>query len=240
MSTSIIHQQSTRVDSDRYPSARTFEHSPPPSRNRSAAARVGGLRHDRVALTLAWADSRERQQVIDMAHSEGRQTMNLRTMPGARLVVLRRTNGGFAGWAGVDADSDPARPEVFSQFVYPEFRGVGLGRLLEHFWWAYLASRGCSTAYMRMELASNRSLFEHRVDSGYCRQVTERQLGARFVSACRDCELFGNACRRQAYLAVDVRRALAAVTRARGELDIHALPSRIDIDSAASQSGATR
>jgi hypothetical protein len=28
--------------------------------------------------------------------------------------------------------SDPERPELFSQFVYPEFRGVGLGALLEH------------------------------------------------------------------------------------------------------------
>lgn len=177
-----------------------------------------------LQLTLAWADARERECVVGLAASEGRQTMNLRTMPGAELVVLRRPGGGFAGWAGMDVGSDPEHPELFSQFVYPEFRGLGLGALLEHVWWAYLASRGCSTGYMRMELDSNRTLFEHRLGSGHYREVSRRELGLRFVRACRNCELFGTACHRQAYLAVDVEQALAASTRARGRLDIGSLP----------------
>jgi ribosomal protein S18 acetylase RimI-like enzyme len=181
----------------------------------------------REALTLAWADDCEKQQVIRLAAIEARQTMNLRTMPGARLVVLRRPHGGFAGWAGVDADSDPERPELFSQYVYPRYRGQGLGALLEHVWWAYLDLRGCATAYMRMELDSNNELVERRCASGYYRKMSPQDLGRKFVRACRNCELFGNPCRRQVFLGVDVKMALAASLRARGPIDIDALPIRI-------------
>jgi ribosomal protein S18 acetylase RimI-like enzyme len=179
------------------------------------------------ALTLAWADACEKQQVISLAAIEARQTMNLRTMPGAKLVVLRRPQGGFAGWAGVDADSDPERPELFSQYVYPRYRGHGFGALLEHVWWAYLDRRGCATAYMRLERDSNNELFERRCASGYYRQATREELGRKFLRACRNCELFGNPCRRQVFLAVDVKMALAANIRARGPLDIDALPIQI-------------
>ena len=152
------------------------------------------------ALTLAWADGGECQQVISLAASEGRQTMNLRTMPYAKLVVLRRPQGGFAGWAGMDADSDPRCPELFSQYVYPEYRGRRLGALLEHVSWAWLDSRGCRTAYMRTELDCSGQLFKRARASGYCRQ---------------------------AFLAVNVRTALAASIAARGPLDIDALPIRV-------------
>ena len=179
------------------------------------------------ALTLAWADECEKQQVITLAAIQARQTMHLRTMPEARLVVLRRPHGGFAGWAGVDADSDPERPELFSQYVYPRYRGSGLGGLLEHVWWAYLDHRGCATAYMRMELDSNNELIERRCASGYYRKVSAQDLGRKFVRACRNCELFGNPCRRQVFLAVDVKMALAASIRARGPLDIGAFPIQI-------------
>jgi GNAT superfamily N-acetyltransferase len=188
---------------------------------------AGNSERGEVPLTLAWADGWERQRVIGLAAREGRQTMNLRTMPGADLVVLRRPDGGFAGWAGMDVSTDPERPELFSQFVYPEFRGAGLGALLEHVWWAYLASHGCATGYMRMELESNDALFERRLKSGYCRQVTRQELGQHFVGACRECELFGTACRQQVYLAVDVQAALAASTRSRGSLDIGSFPMRV-------------
>jgi len=185
--------------------------------------RVGALE----PLTLTWANSRDRERIIGLAIGEGRQTMNLRTMPGAELFVLRRWDGRFAGWAGVDVGSDPEHPELFSQFVYPEFRGIGLGGLLEHVWWSFLDHAGCSRGFMRMELDSNDELCARRLASGYYRVVTAEDLGSRFVGACRKCELFGNACRRQIFLEVDVRKALAAATRSRGFLDIAALPMRI-------------
>ena len=158
-----------------------------------------GIRPGEEALTLAWADARERELVIRLAASEGRQ-VNLRTMPCAKLVVLRRPQGGFAGWAGMDADSDPKRPELFSQYVYPEYRGRGLAALLEHICWAYLDARGCTTAYMRMEVDSTKDLFKRRRAAGYCRQVV---------------------------VPVDVRKGLAGSIAARGPLDIDALPIRV-------------
>ena len=158
------------------------------------------VRSGAEALTLAWADSRERQQVISLAATQGRQTMNLRTVPSARLGVLRRPQGGFAGWAGVDADSDPKCPEVFSQYVHPKYRRRGLGALLEHLCWAYLDARGCRTAYMRMEVDGSADLFKRGHAAGAARQV---------------------------FVAVDVRTALAASIAARGPLDIEALPIRV-------------
>ena len=180
------------------------------------------------SLTLDWADAHERRRVMILAAGAGRQTMNLRTMPDAALAVLRNGRGGFAGWAGMDVRSDPEHPEVFSQFVFPRFRGLGLGALLEHVWWAYLDAHGCETGFMRMELDTNRTLFERRLASGYCREVSAHELGGRFVEACRSCELFQRECRRQAYLAVDVRRALAASVASRGPLDLRALPLAVE------------
>jgi len=178
-------------------------------------------------LTLAWADSEERKRIIDLSIRAGRQTMNLRTRKGAEVVVLRRSDGQLIGWTGVDIKTDPLHPELFSQFVYPQFRGVGLGRLLEHFWWAYLDGQGYSTGFMRMELDCNQALVERRLRSGYCRLATAEELGQQFVTACHDCELFGKACRQRIFLAVDVHRALAARRRSSGPLDINSLPLRV-------------
>jgi GNAT superfamily N-acetyltransferase len=171
-----------------------------------------GIRPGKEPLTLAWACERERQLAMNLAAIEGLHTVNLRTIPGARIVVLRRPQGGLAGWAGVDADSDPKRPEAFAHYVYPEYRGRGLRALLEHVGWAYLDQRGCATAYMRMELDHHHeNLFRRRRMSG----------------PCRHCEQSGTSCRRQAILTVDVQRALAASTRERGPLDLEALPFQV-------------
>ena len=177
-------------------------------------------------LTLAWADRRERELVIGMAMKEGLQTMNLRTMPGAELVVLRRWNGRFAGWAGVDVRSDPSHPELFAPFVYPEFRGLGLGGLLEHVWWAVLDHVGCASGFLRMQAGANAARYERRLASGHFRVVTPEEIGPRFAGACRKCERFGNACARQVFLEVDVRKALAAKVRSRGRLDVTNFPIR--------------
>src|SRR5262245_43529658 len=181
-------------------------------------------------LTFGWADSAERKRVIVLALQEGRQTMNLRTRKGAELVVLRRSDGELIGWTGVDITTDPARPELFSQFVFPRYRGVGLGALLEHFWWAYLDRHGHSTGFMRMELDSNGMLVERRLHSGYCRCATPEELGEKFVTACHNCELFGTVCHRQIFLAVDVQKALAARRRCSGPLDINSLPLRVAVE----------
>jgi hypothetical protein len=179
-------------------------------------------------VTLAWADPGERQLVVALARREGRQTMNLRTMPGARLVVLRCAGGGLAGWAGMDIANDPHRPEVFSQFVYPSFRGRGLGALLEQVWWTWLDRCGAELAYMRMESDGNAALLAKRLRQPAYRLTSAEELGAPFVQGCCRCELFGAACGRQAYIAVDVARALASCLRHLPPLDLDALPLRIE------------
>jgi GNAT superfamily N-acetyltransferase len=181
-------------------------------------------------LTLAWADEVERKRIIVLSMLEGRQTMNLRTGKGAELVVLRWLDGRLVGWTGVDVKTDPARPELFSQFVYPQYRGIGLGGLLEHFWWAYLDSQGYSTGFMRMELDSNQTLVEHRLHSGYYRRATREELGQKFITACRNCELYGKACHQQIFLAVDVKSALTTRRRAGGPLYVTSLPLRISVE----------
>jgi GNAT superfamily N-acetyltransferase len=178
-------------------------------------------------LTLAWGESRERQRIIALAIQAGQQTMNLRTMPGAELVVVRRWDGRLAGWAGVDTRSDPEYPEVFSQYVLPEFRGMGLGGLLAHVCWTHLDREGCATAYARVELNANRAFVERRLRTGYYRVVRSAAVGPRFLAACRKCERFGDACGRQTFLAVDVRKALAASSRSCRALDVSALPIQI-------------
>ena len=178
-------------------------------------------------LTLDWATSRERQRVIARAIQDGRQTMNLRTMPGAELVVARGSDGRLAGWGGVDVGSDPQYPEMFSWFVCAEFRGVGLGALFEYVALTKLDHAGCSTAFVRMGSDADPGLVERHLASGHYQVVRSGDLPPRFVGACRKCELFDNACRRQVFLAVDVRKALAASATGRGPLDLAALPLRI-------------
>jgi hypothetical protein len=99
--------------------------------------------------------------------------------------------------------------------------------VVEHVGWAYLDQRGCSTAYMRMELDHHGDLFKSGRESGYSRQISPEEVGRKFVWACRHCELYGDPCRRQAFLAVDVQRALAASIRERGPLDLETLPLRV-------------
>jgi hypothetical protein len=179
-------------------------------------------------VTLAWADSAERELVVALARQAARQTMNLRTMPQARLVVLRQAGAGLAGWAGMDIAHDPQRPELFSQFVAPAFRGRGLGAILEHVWWTWLHRCGATVAYMRMEADSNAALLEKRLRLPFYRLVPERELDVRFVDDCRRCELYGRDCRRAAFLAVDVGQALAHSLQHLPVLDLDALPLRVD------------
>lgn len=184
----------------------------------------------RKRITLAWANDRERRRVIDIATKAGLETTCLRCMPRAKLVVLRCADGGIAGWAGMDAESDPEHPEVFSGFVQPRFRGLGLGALLEHTWWAYIAAWGYKTAYLRMECGSGQRLLSRWLDTGYCRRAKESRPHA--YGACRICALLGNECAGNPFLVVDVAQALAVNVQRMGPLDICSLPIRFNIELA--------
>ena len=85
---------------------------------------IAGKVCNRLRITLTWADSRLRRRVIDLATEKGMQTTYLTRMPHAKIAVLSCADGRIAGWAGMDVETDPEHPEVFSGFVYPEFRGL--------------------------------------------------------------------------------------------------------------------
>lgn len=185
----------------------------------------------RTKITLAWADNRQRHRIIDLAAEAGLQTTSLRNLPQAKLVMLRCEDGRIAGWAGMDVETDPEHPEVFSGFVYPEFRRLGLGALLEHVWWAYISAWGCKTAFMRMECGSGQRLVSYWLETGYCRQASDSRLSRQFTGACHICDLFGAACAGNSYLMVDVEKALTASIQRTGPLDICRLPIRFSIET---------
>lgn len=166
-----------------------------------------------------------------MASEAGLQTTNLRTMPRAKLAVLRCDDGRYAGWAGMDAETDPAHPEVFSGFIRPEFRGIGLGALLEHVWWAYISAWGCKTALIRLDCDCERRLVAFWLKTGYCRLALSSDLGRQSLGACRLCELFDSECVGNPYLVVNVEKALAVSKQRMGPLDICSLPIRFCIDT---------
>jgi GNAT superfamily N-acetyltransferase len=190
----------------------------------------------RTKFTLSWANQRQRRRVIDMATEAGLQTTNFRSMPRAKVAVLLCADGRYAGWAGMDAETDPAHPEVFSGFIRPEFRGFGLGALLEHVWWAYTAAWGCKTALIRLECGSEQRIATFWLKTGYCKQAMRSDLGRQSLGACRLCELFGSECVGNPYLVVDVEKALAVSMQRMGPLDICSLPIRFSVDTARDKS----
>ena len=197
---------------------------------------IAGKACNRLRITLTWADSRLRRQVIDLAMEKGMQTTYLTRMPHAKIAVLSCADGRIAGWAGMDVETDPEHPEVFSGFVCPEFRGLGLGMLLEHVWWAYLSAWGYKTAYMRMECGAGQRLVRHWLETGYCRPTFDDTPATPFQESCRICELFAATCSGSPYLVVDVDKALAISVRRTGPMDICRLPLRLNVETPATLS----
>lgn len=150
-------------------------------------------------------------------------------MPKSKLVVLTAPDGQLAGWAGMDAETNPEIPLLFSHYVDPEYRGLKLDALLEHVWWAYLSAWGCKKGYLRLELGNNKRLLRHRLATEYYGEVTEQELVTRYVDACHYYDLYFCDNKSHAYFLIDVEEALAASLRRRGELDICRLPISIRI-----------
>ncbi|MEJ2591202.1 MAG: GNAT family N-acetyltransferase [Candidatus Thiodiazotropha sp.] len=194
-------------------------------------SRTARKTHNRLRITLTWADSHLRRRVIDLATETGMQTTYLTRMPHAKIAVLCCADGRIAGWAGMDVETDPEHPEVFSGFVCPEFRGLGLGTLLEHVWWAYLSAWGYKTAYMRMECGAGQRLVRHWLETGYCRPTFDDTPATPFQESCRVCELFAATCSGCPYLVVDVEKALAVSVRRTGPVDICRLPLRLNVET---------
>lgn len=179
-------------------------------------------------LILDWADHLQRQKIIDLAEQMGRQTAHLRSLPEAKLAILRFPDGELVGWAGMNTEAKHDSPKLFSHFIYPQYRGLKLGRLLEHVWWAYLAAWGYKIGYLNLEQGNSKRLLKYRLTTKHCPHLTEQSKSTRQKNACLHCELKYCDRKGQTYHAIDVEKALAARVRSMGKLDICKFPIRIN------------
>jgi hypothetical protein len=173
-----------------------------------------------VRCTLSWADPATRQSIVAGLREGGRQTMNLRLMPSAKMLVLREVSSKkVIGFAGLDDEYFPAYPELFSLHVDADCRSLRLGTLLEAARAAYLLARGHVVAYTRMEKATNDALLSYRLQSRAFIALPKRSLAPAYTANCHQCELYGGACTKQAFLLVDLA-ALLERGRRFGEHDL--------------------
>lgn len=199
-----------------------------PERYRNASQ--AHLQADKVpphfSFELGWADMPMRQAILGLMTELGRQTMNLRVMPTARLLYVRslREGDGIVGWGGVDAEFNPRYPEVFSLFVRPDYRTYTLGLLIELARYTYLLDRGIERAYARMDRASNYALLEYRITHGLFQPMEPASLDPAYVSLCHGCELYGGDCADQAYFLVDVRTFVRHGENRIGRVDVSEMP----------------
>ena len=166
-----------------------------------------------LSFQLDWATDEERAEIMGHMRRLGRQTMNLRVMKGSRLLRVRAPEDGnrIVGWAGLDAWHTPGLAELFSLFVFPDYRTYLVGLILETARCAFL-TRECpdvKRVLVRMESASNTSLLQYRLGAELMREAPPEELGDELLSLCSRCELHGNACAQQAFLWVNVERFLA-------------------------------
>lgn len=180
---------------------------------------------------IDWASPIERELVFARMRANGRQTMNFRTMPTAKLIVLRDLdNGGkIIGWEGLDWEHNPEYPEVFSQFVEEGYRSFLLGVALSHACASILMKNGKENAFLRMEQSKNDALLNIRANSKIYRVLEPHELKESWTSQCQNCELYKKSCQTQAYLTYKVKDWVDFGNRRMGVSDIVTLPSRLTL-----------
>ncbi len=177
---------------------------------------------------INWATHEERKLILQTMVQNHRQTMNFRTMPTAKLLVMRDRNDlrKIVGWEGLDYQHNPKFPEVFSQYVAPEYRTYLLGLALSHACASFLQSVGVKNAFLRMEAESNSDLLELRKSSIY-RILESEELDQQWVSECQKCELKGSHCKVQAYLTYKVDDWVQFGNKRLGRMAILSFPAQI-------------
>lgn len=172
----------------------------------------------RFDFSLKIADQQEKQQILNIMLSAGRQTMNLRLMPFAKLLVLRNADQEIVGWMGVDYEYNQTFPETFSLFIHPSYRNRQLSLVLKHAVYSILLAQGIHTSYSRMEASSNQKLIQYNLASGFYRELKKSEMPVHWQGMCTQCELYGKSCQSQIYLAADVVGLLAALDLRLGKL----------------------
>jgi hypothetical protein len=178
---------------------------------------------------IEWASPLEKEAVLARMRTAGRQTMNFRTMPQAKLILLKDLDNDkkIIGWEGLDWKSNPRYPEVFSQFVEEAYRSFLLGVALSHACASILMHNGIENAFLRMEQATNDALLNIRANSKIYRILEANELNPEWVSNCQGCELFGVSCKSQAYLTYKVKDWVEFGNRRLGVPNLVTLPSRL-------------
>ncbi len=178
---------------------------------------------------LAWASPEEKAEILGQMRSLHRQTMNLRTMPTARLMLLKTQRGDVVGWGGVDVEHDPQRPELFSLHVMEEFRTYTLGLVLELARYTWVRKHGHKVAYARMDAAGNFSLLRYRLEKQLYRMLRPDTVDRDWAKMCTGCELFGTECREQAFFEIDVEHFIEHGERRIGAVDVENLPRPFEL-----------
>lgn len=183
-----------------------------------------------MRLLLAWDDPAQREELIAFLAAHGRQTMNLRMMPTARVLTLSEPGGHQrVGICGLDDQHDPSHPELFSLYVDEDYRAFRLGHLLETARAQFLLSRGHEVGYVRMEKSSNAELLRYRLKTGIFTALSPSPESERYTALCRHCELFERSCVQQEYLKVDLRALAARGAEKLGALDLTDLPLVLEL-----------
>lgn len=197
--------------------------------------RVRGVRGEALGLrpsegtsfAIDFAAAEERKAIMATMRAEGRQTMNLRLMPTAQLLTLKTSDGDIIGWAGFDYRHNPAFPELFSQFVAPDFRHFLLGLALVHSRALILQENGVKEAFFRMDAGSNADLLELRTNLKLYRTLSKEEVDPEWQSYCTKCELHQKTCLKQVYLAFSVDDLVTFGNRRLGTAQDFALPKAL-------------
>ena len=174
----------------------------------------------RMDFLVKIAHPYEKEHIMKIMLGEHRQTMNLRVMPTAKLVLLQDPyyNNKIVGWMGFDYQHNPQFPETFSLFLTPNYRGIHLSLILKHAVYSILDFRGITKSYIRMEASHNQRLIDHNTDSGFYRILSPSEINPEWQSMCFQCELYQKKCVSQAYLEVDITKLITSLNNKFGKL----------------------
>jgi hypothetical protein len=155
-------------------------------------------------IQIGLATLAEKRSIVSILEGIDRQTMNLRLMPEAEVIVVK-LDGTLIGWGGYSVPTQTGhQPEVFSLHVNPEYRGLHIGALIEYVRCVALEGNGVSTAYTRMTYAADYWLLSKRAESSYYSVLEASALDSNYVGLCQQCNIYGTRCLERIFLRIDV------------------------------------
>lgn len=186
---------------------------------------------DIFTIHVDWATDKEKQHIVALNQKEGRQTMNLRLMQTAKLIVMKEGSekGEIIGWSGFDLEHNPKYPESFSLYLAPQYREVSdIGLALSHIKYAYLMSLGYKKIYGRTQVDVNDDRLAFRVKLGI-NEVVKPEEHPEWVSYCQKCELYQKTCTQQAYFMINMEKFSKMARIKLGTPVAPFVPSRLSI-----------